>query len=348
MIIFYTNFPFNSAAHGQFLKYGTLSWRQTGSNSTGITVQFILQTAWRREFFSRTPIMEPYGSCTICTGSGRTATECGTADVPCTLPLVGDTVEIYDYLATSTASLPPVPTTFTFGGNPDDILTGQRDPTTIPRYTPFCRRGSDNGRKCIRGRVVEAFANTTAMPTPEDDASATVYVVTELTYVYPPISRTYVAGFQGCCRAPSGERFLNNNAGGAWDIKAFVSVTTNIATMQTGTAASPFFAHTPTVLVIKGRPLQFPVAAYDIAERPITYAIGTLDEHGVGVNQISQPPYGNVMGITINPVTGVVFFPATASTVYERYYSLVVTATVPGPCARFDSSAAIPVCLDEM
>ncbi len=315
---------------------------------TNITVQFTLQTAWKREFFSRTPIDEPYGSCVSCTGRGTTVSECGTADAPCLLPLVGDIVEIYDNVVVSTASVPPVPTTFTFGASPNDILTGQRDVTTIKKFTPFCRKvASENGRKCIRGRVVEAFANTTGLPTPEEDASATVYVLTELTYSYPPESKSYVAGFQGCCRAPSGERNLNNNAGGAWDIRAIVQVTTDLVAMQTGTVASPIFAHAPTIMVLKGRPLQFAVTAYDIAERPITYAIGSDNDHGVGVNQNAQPPYGNVMDISINPVTGVVLFPATASTVYERYYNLVVIASVVGPCARYDSTAAIPVCLDE-
>ena len=339
---------------GQYLKYATLSWRQIDEDTTpitgGITVAFTLHTAWKREFFNRNAGQVPWGGCRTCTGFGATQADCGDANAPCVLANVGDLVEIYDSVDISTASIPQVPTMFSFGGPPEDSLSGRRDAADIPNFTPMCRQTpAENGRMCIPGRVIESYPNVTGVePMPVMDALSTVYVVTELTYKYPHVSFTYTASFQGCCRMPAGDKLLNNNAGGAWDIRATVSVTASRQVLETGTAASPYFAFVPTVNVIKGRPKQFQVFAFDTADRPITYAIGTLDDHGVGLNQNSQPPFGNEMGVTIDAGSGVVTFPATASTVYERYYSLVITASVIGPCSSYDFAATPPICMDEL
>lgn len=314
----------------------------------GITVAFTLHTAWRRDFFNRNAIQEPWGGCRTCTGFGATNGDCGDADAPCVLANVGDLVEIYDSVDISTATITAVPTTFSFGGPPEDVLTGRRDAADIKKFTPRCRQtASENGQKCIPGRVVESYPNITGVIMPELDATSTVYVVTELTYKYPHATKQYTAGFQGCCRMKVGDKLLNNNPGGGWNVRATVSVTANQQVLQTGTAASPYFAFVPTVNVIKGRPMQFRVFAFDTADRPITFAIGTNDEQGVGLFQNSQGPYGNNMGVTIDP-TGLVTFPATASTVYERFYSLVMTASVIGPCASYDTTVSPPACLDEM
>lgn len=348
------------AVSGQYLKYATLSWRQISEDPTpitgGITVAFTLHTAWKREFFNRNAAQEPWGGCRTCTGFGATTADCGDADAPCVLANVGDLVEIYDSVDISTASIPQVSTVFSFGGPPEDSLNGRRDAADIKKFTPVCRQTpAENGRKCIPGRVIESYPNVTgAEIMPAMDALSTVYVVTELVYKYPSVTRTYSASFQGCCRMKAGDRLLNNNAVGAWDIRATVSVTASRQVLETGTAASPYFAFVPTVNVIKGRPKQFQVFAYDTADRPITYAIGTADEQGVGLNLASQGPYvsqgqyDNVMGVTIDAGTGMVTFPATASTVYERFYSLVITASVIGPCASYNFEATPPICLDEL
>uniref|UniRef100_A0A7S1HLK0 LysM domain-containing protein n=1 Tax=Hemiselmis andersenii TaxID=464988 RepID=A0A7S1HLK0_HEMAN len=339
---------------GQYLKYGTLKWRQIDEDPTpltgGITVHFTLYTAWRRDFFNRNPAGTPYGGCLSCTGGSSLQVDCGDQTAPCVLPNVGDTVEIFDSVDISTATVPLVATVFSFGEDPLFDYVGRRDRADIPKFTPMCRQvASELGSKCIKGRVVEAYPNTTSWPMPEEDATSTVYVVTELTHKYPYATASYPARFQGCCRMDSGDFMLHNNPAGPWDIQTTVSVTASRQALETGTAASPYFAHVPTVNVIKGRPMQFKVHAFDIADRPITYQIGSEADHGVGLKQDAQRPFGNTnIGMTIDAGTGMVVFPATASTVYERYYNLVVLASVVGPCHSYDTSTVPKTCLDEM
>ena len=63
---------------------------------------------------------------------------------------------------------------------------------------------------------------------------------------------------------------------------------------------------------------------------------GDNDDHGVGLNQQASKTTGNAMLATINEDTGVITFPASASTSYENYYNLVVKATTYGPCHGYD------------
>jgi len=58
--------------------------------------------------------------------------------------------------------------------------------------------------------------------------------------------------------------------------------------MGTGTAASPFIAHNPHLVAIKGRPLEFKVHAFDAASRSIKFRLGDNDDHGVGLSQAAQ------------------------------------------------------------
>jgi len=302
---------------GQYFRYGSLRWQQVAVDSTGITVRFRLSTAWRRDYFAAV------GGCTDCTGEA-TSPHCPDDAESCDAPVAGDGVHLYD-----PDRAPPVAMTFSFGANPDDYLTGQKGADTVPicELTPS---------RCMPGRVVDAFENTTTTPLAEEDALHIVYVVSEFTYKYPRATSSYTAGFQGCCRMGSADTELRNNAGGSWYLRTVVSLTREGATMDSGTPMSPFFKHIPTVNVIKGRPLRFNVHAFDAASRPITYSLGSNDDQGVGLNPNAQPPFGNVMSATINSVTGQLLFPASAATSYEQFYNLVVIATVYGPCTSFD------------
>ena len=193
--------------------------------------------------------------------------------------------------------------------------------------------------RCIPGRVVDAFDNDTQVPREEEDALHIVYVVSELEYKYPRETKSYTAGFQGCCRIGQGDNELRNNANGAWFLRTIVSLTDNQLIADTGTAASAFVNHVPTVNAIKGRPSSFPVNGIDSASRPISYRLGTTDDQGIGLNPNAQPPFGNTMMASINEVTGIVTFPASAATSYEAFYHMVVIATVVGPCTEFDPAS---------
>lgn len=250
---------------------------------------------------------------------------CPDNQLSCDAPVVGDTVTLYDDFPS-----PPVPMTFAFGANPDDFLTGRKTGAT----TPVCTQS--NPRRCIPGKVVNNFENATQVPRPEEDALHMVYVVTEMDYKYPRETRSYTAGFQGCCRLGQGDNELRNNADGAWYLRTVVSLTDNQQIANTGTAASAFVNHIPTVNAIKGRPSFFKMHAFDPASRPITFKLGTNDDQGIGLNPGAQPPFGNTMAATINAVTGQVTFPASAATSYEQFYHMVVIATVVGPCTEFD------------
>ena len=275
----------------------------------------------------------------------------------CMLPIAGDIVAIYDAVDTSAlddpslgGALPPVETTFDFGDDPSKMLTGARQ-RTARQYTPKCVTTMDNSvflGRCLQGIVVDSFGEAASTPTPEADARDITYVVSEIEYKYEKKTETYIAGFQGCCRMGTPDDSdgtissfydLKNNANGAWFLRTKVSVTVDPAVLITGTAASPFIAHTPHLAVIKGRPLEFKVHAFDAASRPIKYQIGTDDDHGVGLNQAARPPYGNNYLAQINEDTGVITFPASASTSYENYYNLVVIATAYGPCTGYISTA---------
>jgi hypothetical protein len=311
----------------------------------------------------------PWGNCVSCGNAAKSPNrECDNFPATkqrqsdCIMPIAGDVVAIYDAVDTSDldnpslgGALPPVQTTFDFGDKPSKTLTGARQ-RTARRYTPLCRTTVDNSAylgRCIEGIVVDSFDETVSTPTPEADARDTTYVVSEMTHKYEKKTSTYLAAFQGCCRMGTPDDSdgsispyydLKNNANGAWFLRAKVSVTDDPTVLMTGTAASPFIAHTPHLSVIKGRPLDFKVHAFDAASRPIKYSLGLDDDHGVGLNQAARPPYGNNFLAKIDEDTGVVTFPASASTSYENYYNLVVIATVYGPCTGYVSTANSDEC----
>jgi hypothetical protein len=344
--------------------YGSLDYKQTGITETGVTVLFTLKTAWRRSFFDKSAVQNPYGPCNPCRGDGVSTSNqkecseiCRQPLCSCLLTLPGDSVYIFDPRdedpATGLRPRVPVSTTFSFGENPDDSLTGRRSDQG-PSFRPTCLVINSNGQvtddsRCIKGRVVDSRPNVTdASPLWEENGAAVAYIVSEIEYTYPRSSATYVAGFQGCCRLPTGDRGLRNNANGAWDIKVKVSVTNEPAVLQTGTADSPFVSHIPITSVIKGRPLTFRVHATDAANRPLSFVVGDNNDHGVGLSQNNAPePHGNSMSAIVDAVTGLVTFPASASTSYELFYNLVVKVSVKGPCYGWDSTAGMTVCLNE-
>ena len=238
----------------------------------------------------------PYGNCVSCSTAVATnpVRECDNfpsskqRQTDCNLPVSGDIVAIYDAVDTSQldnptlgGALPPVETTFTFGDDPSTTLTGARQ-RTARTYTPKCRTTQDNGAffgKCIEGIVVDAFGAAFSTPSPEADARDVVYVVSEIIYKYKKQTATYQVGFQGCCRMGTpndgtGPYYdLINNANGAWFMRTDVSVTDQPLVLLTGTAASPFIAHTAHITAIKGRPLDFKIHAFDAASRPIKYRV---------------------------------------------------------------------------
>lgn len=275
----------------------------------------------------------------------------------CNLPVTGDRVALFDAVDTSElgspvlgGALPPVETTFDFGYNPASSLTGAR--LMVPKlYTPKCRTKQNGGMywgKCIEGIVVESFGAEISTPSPEANARDITYVVTELVYKYPKETKDYKVAFYGCCRMGSpndgtGSYYdLINDPNGVYHLRADVQVTDDPRILQTGTAASPFFEAVPHVTAIKGRPLDFRVFAFDAANRPIKYRVGDPEDHGANMNTntLSKPgkPFGNVMLARVDEDTGVVTFPASASTSYENYYHLVIVAEAYGPCMEWSST----------
>jgi hypothetical protein len=182
------------------------------------------------------------------------------------------------------------------------------------------------------------------MPTPEENARDIVYVVSDIVYKYPRQTRSFLAEFTGCCRQSKSSQLVNN-ANGAWQLRAYVSITDDPLVMDTGTAASPVIEHTPVIHVIYGQALDFSVHAYDAADRPVKFRLGDSSEFGVDLSQqsqgqVSQGPYANAMDATINADTGVVTFPATEKTAYpDTYFNLVVVVTTLGPCQGYVSTS---------
>jgi hypothetical protein len=342
-----------------YFRYGTLSWQQTKIEADGITVKFTLKTAWARAMFSRREGDSPWGNCIACSVPATDATrQCDnepTSKVPqssCFLPVVGDWVALHDAVdttpgqgATPGGILPWVETTFSFGDNLSRSLTGARQSTTS-NYRPKCKDPADPAfGKCIEGVVVDSFAvNADAMPTPEENARDIVYVVSDIVYKYPRQTRSFLAEFTGCCRQSKSSQLVNN-ANGAWQLRAYVSITDDPLVMDTGTAASPVIEHTPVIHVIYGQALDFSVHAYDAADRPVKFRLGDSSEFGVDLSQqsqgqVSQGPYANAMDATINADTGVVTFPATEKTAYpDTYFNLVVVVTTLGPCQGYVSTS---------
>lgn len=314
--------------------------------------------------FSRGATDTTWGSCLTCTDAATNVDrQCDNVPVrkqrqsSCMLPVVGDRVALYDAvdtgrIATATlgAALPWVETAFAFGDNAANSLTGARK-RLQPQYMPKCKEPTDPAfGKCIEGVVVEAFAVDASIPTPEENARDIVYVVSEITYKYPRLTKSYVAQFTGCCRlGPLEAGDLINNPSGAWRLRTNVSITDNVIFMETGTAASPFVEHVPFINVIWGQPLNFKIHAFDTASRPLKFRMGDSADYGVDLTQgsqgsVSQGPYGNAILATINSDTGVLTFPASDNTIYQAYYTLVVVVTTVGPCTGYVSKSVARKC----
>jgi hypothetical protein len=252
-----------------------------------------------------------------------------------------DAVNLYDIVDSSASDSMFVPTgegaSLSFGFGDGNVLTGQRQ-NTDSKFAPLCTvQGGAMLGKCIPGIVLNSWPNTTARLT-EDDGQNIVYVASEFSYRYDTLpdastTREYLVEFGGCCRGAGGPRGLSNNAGARWSLTASVWVTRNATHLATGTFASPQISHVPTVTASMGRPLAFRIHAFDAAGRPLAYALNPQD-----------PSLAN-LGIAIDATAGVVAFPANALTAPQQLYSLLVTATAPGPCAAFDpaTGACAPV-----
>lgn len=141
---------------GQYFLYGSLDYKQTGITETGVTVLFTLKTAWRRSFFDKSAVQNPYGPCNPCRGDGvSTSNQKECSDIcrqplcSCLLTLPGDSVYIFDPRdedpATGLRPRVPVSTTFSFGENPDDSLTGRRSDQG-PSFRPTCLVVNSNGQ----------------------------------------------------------------------------------------------------------------------------------------------------------------------------------------------------------
>ena len=299
------------------MKYATFSWRQIDIVQGRPVVNFTLITAWKRDVFL-------YG------------TEKPVVDVSPPGLSEMDQINLYDIVDGSSSDSMFVPTgdgaSLSFGFGDGNILTGQRQGTDS-KFTPLCKVTGPNiyAGKCIPGTVLNSWPNTTARLT-EDDGNNIIYVHSEFSYTYAALpdggtTREYLVQFAGCCRMAGGTRGLSNHAGAAWSLTSSVWVTGNASHLATGTFASPQLSYTPTVTASMGRPLSFPVYAFDAADRPVSYALNPQDASLTN------------LGLSIDPAQGVVAFPANALTAPQQYYNLMAIAYVPGPCAAYDPAS---------
>ena len=298
------------------LKYATFSWRQINIIQGKPVVNFTLITAWRRDVFLY-PSTNP--------------------------PQQFDQVNLYDIVDTSSSDSMFVPTgegaSLTFGFGDGNVITGQRE-TSDSKLTPLCLvSGGTYFGKCIPGTVLNSWPNTTAILT-EDDGQNIIYISSEFSYTYSALpnsvtTREYLVQFAGCCRASGGTHGLNNDAGAGWSLTASVWVTGNATHLATGTFASPQPSYVTTLTAGMGRPLTVPFNAFDAADRAVTYGLNPQD-----------PSLSN-LGISVGATSGVINFPANALTAPQQFYSVMVIAYVPGPCAVYDpashSCAPVPV-----